>query len=149
MVVVGVPVSHYSSRIRLGVKRMTPKGRSVNGRDVPKVIGSLNVRDAIKNLFAENVKTSFIKGAQTAQEQIVNGIVLGGHIGVIQGCLTYTYYVVDHASDRAHIVIIDTGSSKVLYASEYKHTKSRGESMFNLFGHGVGLFGVMEGYVPT
>jgi hypothetical protein len=61
----------------------------------------VNVRDMIKNLFSENVKVSFIKGAETAQDQIVNGILLEGHIGVKQGYLTYTYFVVDHENDRS------------------------------------------------
>jgi hypothetical protein len=129
---------------------MVTKDASENGKDISKIIGSVNVRDAIKNLFAENVKTSFIKGAQTAQDQIVNGIVLGGHIGLTQGYLTYTYYVVDHANDRAHIVIIDTGSGEVLYTAQDKHTRPRRESKFDPFGHDGGPFEfVVEGYIPT
>jgi hypothetical protein len=61
--------------------------------EIPKINGSVNVRDGIKNFFAENAKTPFITGAQTAQDQIANGTVLGGHIGVTQGYLTYTYFV--------------------------------------------------------
>ncbi|MDW0282172.1 MAG: hypothetical protein QN720_06690, partial [Nitrososphaeraceae archaeon] len=49
---------------------------------MPKINGSVNVGDGIKNFFAENAKTPFITAAQTAQEQIANGTVLGGHIGV-------------------------------------------------------------------
>jgi hypothetical protein len=128
---------------------MVAKDASVNDKDIPKIIGSVNFRDAIKNLFAENVKTSFFKGAQTAQDQIVNGIVLEGHIGVTQGFLTYTYYVVDHANDRAHIVIIDTGSGEVLYTAQDKHTRPRRDSKFDPFGHDVGPFGfVVEGHIP-
>ena len=46
---------------------------------------SVNVRDEIKNFFAENAKTPFVTAAQTAQDQITNGAILGGHIGVTQG----------------------------------------------------------------
>jgi hypothetical protein len=127
---------------------MVTKDASVNGKDIPKIIGSVNVRDAIKNLYAENVKTSFIKGAQTAQDQIFNGIVLGGHICLTQGFLTYTYYVVDHANDRAHIVIIDAGTGEVLYTAQNKHTRARRESMSDPSGHDVGSFGMVEGYIP-
>ena len=74
---------------------MTTKNESLNDRSISRISGSVNVRDMIKNLFSENVNVSFIKGAETAQDQIVNGIVLGGHIGVKQGYLTYTYFVVD------------------------------------------------------
>jgi hypothetical protein len=128
---------------------MVTKDASVNGKDIPKIIGSVNVRDAIKNLFEENVKTSFTKGARTAQDQIFNGIVLGGHIGLTQGFLTYTYCVADHANDRAYIVIIDTGSGEVLYTAQDKHTRSRHESMFYPFGHDVGPFGMVEGNILT
>ena len=127
---------------------MTNKDGSENDRAITKIIGSVKVRDAIKNLFSENVKKSFIKGAETAQDQIVNGIVPGGHIGVTQGYLTYTYFVVDHANNRAHIVIIDTGSGEVLYIAQDKHTRLCGGSMFDPFVHGVGPFGV-EGYIQT
>jgi hypothetical protein len=37
---------------------------------IPKINGSVNVRDEIKNIFAENTKTPFITGAQTAQNQV-------------------------------------------------------------------------------
>jgi pimeloyl-CoA synthetase len=127
---------------------MTAKIESLNDRSIPKINGSVNVRDTIKNLFSENVKTSFIKGAETAQDQIVNGIVLGGHIGIKQGYLTYTYFVVDHENDRLHIVIIDAGSGEVLYTAQDKHTRSLGELMVDPFGHGVGPFRV-EGYIQT
>jgi hypothetical protein len=41
--------------------------------EMPKINGSLNVRDGIKNFFAENAKASFLTGDQTAQGQIANG----------------------------------------------------------------------------
>jgi hypothetical protein len=43
---------------------------------MPKINGSMNVRDGIKNFFAENAKTPFVTAAQTAQDQITNGTVL-------------------------------------------------------------------------
>ena len=55
-----------------------------------------------KNFFAVNVKTPFITAAQTAQEQIANGTVLGGHLGVTQGYLIYTYFLVDSINDAAY-----------------------------------------------
>jgi hypothetical protein len=53
--------------------------------EMPKVNGSVNVRDGIKNFLLENTKVPFITGAQTAQDQIANGTVLGGHIGIDPG----------------------------------------------------------------
>ncbi len=83
--------------------------------ELPQINGSVSVKDGIKNFFAENAKTPFITGAQTAQNQIVNGTVLGGHIGVTQGYLTYTYYVANPTNDTAHKVVVDAGSGQVLY----------------------------------
>jgi len=105
----------------------------------------VNVRDGIKNFFAENAKTPFVTAAQTAQDQITNGTVLGGHLGVTQGYLAYTYFVVDPTNDAAHKVIIDAGNGQVLYTSEGKQMGSFRESMFGhgpgQFGHGPGPFG--------
>jgi hypothetical protein len=106
--------------------------------EIPKINGSVNVRDGIKNFFAENAKTPFITGVQTAQDQIANGTVLGGHIGVTQGYLTHTYFVVNPTNDTAHKVIIDAGNGQVLYTSEGKQIGPRGQSMFESFGQGRG-----------
>ena len=78
----------------------------------------------------------FIKGAQTAQDQIANGTVLGGRIGVTQGYLTYTYFVMNPTNDTAHKVIVDAGNGQVLHTSEGKQIGSGAQSMFELFGQG-------------
>jgi hypothetical protein len=104
--------------------------------EIPKINGSVNVRDGIKNFFAENAKTPFITGAQTAQDQIANGTVLGGHIGVTQGYLTYTYFVANPTNDTAHKVIVDAGNGQVLHTSEGKQIDSGAQSMFESFGQG-------------
>jgi uncharacterized membrane protein YkoI len=100
-----------------------------------KINGSVSVRDGIKNFFAESVKTPFIAAAQTAQDQIANGTVLGGHLGVTQGYLTYTYFVADPMNDASYKVIIDAGNGQVLYTSERKQLGPFDESMFGPFGH--------------
>jgi uncharacterized membrane protein YkoI len=104
--------------------------------EIPKINGSVNVRDGIKNFFAENAKTPFITGAQTAQDQIANGTVLGGHIGVTQGYLTYTYFVTNPTNDTAHKVVVDAGNGQVLHTSEGKQIGSGAQSMFGSFGQG-------------
>jgi hypothetical protein len=106
--------------------------------EMPKINGSVNVGEGIKNFFTENAKTPFITGAQTAQNQIANGTILGGHIGVTQGYLTYTFFVVNPANDTAHIVIIDAGNGQVLYTSEGKQIPLWSQSMFGSFGQGRG-----------
>jgi uncharacterized membrane protein YkoI len=117
---------------------------------IPNINGSVNVRDGIKNFFAENAKTPFVTAAQTAQDQITNGTVLGGHIGVTQGYLTYTYLVLDPTNDRAYKVIIDAGNGQVLYTSEGKQMGFGGNNGgFGPFGHGFGPFGLGPfGFAP-
>jgi uncharacterized membrane protein YkoI len=109
--------------------------------DIPKINGSVNVRDGIKNFFAENTKVPFVTGAQTAQSQIANGTVLGGHIDVTQGYLTYTYFVVNPTNDTTHKVIIDAGNGQLLHTSEGKQIGSAGHSMFESFGQERGYAG--------
>jgi uncharacterized membrane protein YkoI len=106
--------------------------------EIPKVNGSVNVRDGIKNFLVENTKVPFITGAQTAQDQIANGTVLGGHIGMTQGYLTYTYLVVSPTNDTAHKVIVDAGNGQVIHTSEGKQLGSVARSMFGSFGEGIG-----------
>lgn len=117
---------------------------------VPQINGSVSVKDNIKNFLMENTKIPFMTAAETAQKQIANGTVSGGHIGVTQGYLTYTYVVVDPAKDTLYRVIIDAGNGQVLYTSEGRQIGSFGQPMFRPFGHGgfwhgpFGPFGSLE-----
>jgi hypothetical protein len=118
--------------------------------EIPKVNGSVNVRDGIKSFLVENTKVPFITGAQTAQDQIANGTVLGGHIGTTQGYLTYTYLVVSPTNDTAHKVIVDAGNGQVIHTSEGKQLGSVARSMFGSFGEGIGheRLGGISGFGP-
>src|ERR671919_175236 len=118
--------------------------------EMPKINGSVNVRDEIKNFFVENAKTPFLTGAQTAQDQIANGTVLGGHIGLTQGYLTYTYFVSNPTNDTVHKVIVDAGNGQVLHTSEGKQIGSEAQSMFESFGQRTGHegFGGGGGFGP-
>jgi uncharacterized membrane protein YkoI len=122
---------------QLGMNKTAIMDASQDG-DIPKINGSVNVREGIKNFFTENAKIPFITAAQTAQDQVDNGTVLGGHIGVTQGYLTYTYLVMNPINDTAYKVVIDAGNDQVLYTSETKHMGSLDESIFGPFGHGLG-----------
>ena len=102
-------------------------------------------------IFPPSPPEPFITAAQTAQNQIANGTVLGGHIGVTQGYLTYTYFVANPTNDTAHIVIIDAGNGQVLYTSEGKQIGSWGQlSIFGPFGQEKGHegFGGSRGFGP-
>jgi uncharacterized membrane protein YkoI len=140
--IVATPVENSLAQQQLEMNETTPTNiRQFEA--MPKINGSVNVRDGIKNLFAENVKTPFVTAAQTAQDQIANGTVLGGRLGVTQGYLTYTYIIVDPINDTAHKVIVDAGNGQVLHTSEGKQMGSSRESVF---GHGFGPFG--NGFAP-
>lgn len=86
--IIALPIENSWAQ-QLGINKTTSADTSQYG-DIPKINGSVNVTEGIKNFFAENAKTSFITAAQTAQDQVSNGTVLGGHIGVTQG---YLYYI--------------------------------------------------------
>jgi uncharacterized membrane protein YkoI len=119
---------------------------------IPDINGSVNVRDGIENFFAENAKIPFVTSAQTAQDEITNGTVLGGHIGVTQGYLTYTYFVLDPTNERTYKVIVDAGNGQVLNTSEGKQMTFGGDNGsfgpfgHGPFGHGFGPFG--HGFGP-
>jgi uncharacterized membrane protein YkoI len=91
---------------------------------IPTINGSISVKDSIKNFIKENVKIPFISAAETAQKQIANGTLLGGHLGVTQGYLTYTYFVIDPVKETVQKVIVDAGNNQVLYTSEDQHIGS-------------------------
>ncbi|MDQ5875406.1 MAG: hypothetical protein M3288_01045, partial [Thermoproteota archaeon] len=80
---------------------------------------------------------SFVTAAQTAQQQVVNGTVLGGHMGVVQGYLVYTFFVAEIDNQTGRLVVVDTGNGNVLFTSE-------GQS-FGSFGHPM-AFGNWDGH---
>jgi uncharacterized membrane protein YkoI len=109
---------------------------------LPKINGSINMSQELKNFFKENTKIPFTTAAETALNQVPNGKVLGGHLAVTQGYLTYTFFVVDPSNETGHKVIVDAGNGKVLYTSEGFSIASFGSS---LKGHGAGAWQGLHG----
>lgn len=110
------------------------------GNPIPKINGSVNLVENIKNVFKENTKISFTAASETGQKQIPNGTILGGHLGVIQGYLVYTFFGVNPETHKAYHTLIDAGNGKVLYTSP---GIQMGEGFFGIpgilgpgFGHG-------------
>jgi uncharacterized membrane protein YkoI len=103
---------------------------------IPEINGSVNVEDNLRSFLEENTKIPFVSAAETAQKQIANGTLLGGHLGVTQGYLTYTYIIVDQAKEAIHKVIIDAGNGQALYVSEGRQIDSFSQPMFGSFGYG-------------
>src|SRR3989442_15629862 len=62
------------------------------GEGMPKINGSVNAANETSDFISENVKVSFVTAAQTAQGQVADGKGLGGHLGVVQGYLTSTFF---------------------------------------------------------
>jgi uncharacterized membrane protein YkoI len=107
------------------------------GEGMPQINGSVSLANEASNFINENVKVSFVAAAQTAQGQVTNGTVLGGHLGAVQGYLVYTFFVSDIGNQTGHLVIVDAGNGNVLYTSE-------GQS-FGSFGHPM-MFGPWGGH---
>ena len=116
------------------------------GEGMPQINGSVSVANETSNFIKENVKVPFVAAAQTAQGQVTNGTVLGGHLGVVQGYLVYTFFVADAANQRGHLVIVDAGNGDVLHTSEGQSFSSFGPPM--MFGRwgGHAAFGEWHGF---
>src|SRR5215218_7268217 len=110
---------------------------SWSGQGLPQINGSVSLANEASNFINENVKVSFVAAAQTAQGQVTNGTMLGGHIGIVQGYPVYTFFTADAANQTGHLVIVDAGNGNVLYTSE-------GQS-FGSFGHPM-MFGPWGGH---
>jgi hypothetical protein len=108
---------------------------------MPQINGSVSVANEASNFINENVNVSFVAAAQTAQGQVTNGTVLGGHLGVLQGYLVYKFFVVTNTPNlTGHLSIIDAGNDEVLYMLEGQPLGSFGHlSTYRHFGgHGHG-----------
>ena len=101
------------------------------GEGLPQINGSVSLANETSNFINENVKVSFPAAAQTAQGQVTNGTVLGGHLGVLQGYLVYTFFVSGTDNQLGHLVVVDSGNGSVLFTSE--------GHPFGSFGHPIGL----------
>jgi uncharacterized membrane protein YkoI len=84
---------------------------------IPKITGSINVIQTTKNIIKDTLNISFSQAADIAGKQITNGTVIGGHLGVVQGYLVYTFFGVNSGTQTAYHTIIDAGNGKVLYTS--------------------------------
>src|SRR5688500_7327643 len=109
-----------------------------SGQGMPQINGSVSLADEASNFINENVNVSFVEAAQTAQGQVTNGTVFGGHLGVVQGYLVYTFLVSEIDNQTGHLVVVDPGNGNVLFTSTGQSFGSFGHHMpFGLWGeHG-------------
>jgi hypothetical protein len=96
----------------------TTAGMASGSNPIPNIVGSINVVQTTKNVIKDNLKVSFSQAADIAVKQITNGTVIGGHLGVVQGYLIYTFFGVNPETRTAYHTIIDAGNGKVLYTSK-------------------------------
>ncbi len=101
---------------------------------VPIMNGSINV----PKLVNDQIKVSFSDAAKTAEGQVDGGMIIGGHIGIVQGYLVYSFKVTNPDSQTCNLVIVDAGNGSVLYKSEGFQMGSFG----NHFGFGGGPWGM-------
>jgi uncharacterized membrane protein YkoI len=82
----------------------------------------------------DKVKVSFLEAASIAAKQITNGTIVGGHLGVVQGYLVYTFLATNVQSKTGFLTIVDAGNGHILYTSQGITIGSFGPSMFGPFG---------------
>lgn len=111
------------------------------GEGMPQINGSVNVANEASNFINENVKVPFVAAAETAQGQVADGKVVGGHLDVVQGYLVYTFFVANTANQTGNLVVVDAGNGEVLYTSEGQPLDSFGHGYGHWGGHGYGGWG--------
>jgi hypothetical protein len=103
-------------------------------QQIPKITGSVSAAPTLQNFT--NLKVSFLQASEIAAKQIANGTVVGGHIGVVQGYLVYTFFALNAQSKTGYLTIVDAGNGKVLYTSQGLPMGSLGQPTIGPFGRG-------------
>ena len=101
---------------------------------LPTINGSINAGQTVKNFIKDNLKVSFVQASEIAGKQIANGTIVSGHLGVVQGYLVYTFFIVNGQDHTGHLIIVDAGNGKVLYTSQGQTIGSFGPPVFGPFG---------------
>lgn len=103
---------------------------------MPQITGSVNVEKTMKDFIKDHRTTTFAQAATTAERQVSNGAVVGGHVGIVQGYLVYTFIVMDTESSTSYMVMIDAGNGTVLHKSDAIPMKGMGGFGHGMFGKG-------------
>ena len=128
------------------VQSSTNTTASVSGYgQFPKITGSINVVQTTKNIIKDNLKISFSQAADIAAKQISNSTTVGGHLGIVQGYLVYTFFAVNPSNHTGYMTIVDAGNGKVLYSSQTQQTAASFGTLGRMFGH-EGMHGLAEGF---
>ena len=131
-------------------KPMTNNGYQTNGMNnnnvIPQINGTINLKNTTNNISIKNVSVPFGTAVQSAQNAISNGTIIGGHISVTQGFLTYIFKVSNPTNNTISKVIVDAGSGKVLYTSPGKSINSTQFAMNGMNGGFRGHQGMNNGF---
>ncbi|MGN6350065.1 MAG: PepSY domain-containing protein [Candidatus Nitrosocosmicus sp.] len=131
-------------------KPMTNNGYQTNGMNnnnvIPQINGTINLKNTTNTISIKNVSVPFGTAVQSAQNAISNGTIIGGHISVTQGFLTYTFKVSNPTNNTISKVIVDAGNGKVLYTSPGKSINSTQFAMNGMNGGFRGHQGMNNGF---
>lgn len=132
--------------VALVVLAVPPAIAASSGQDMatgqmPKINGTVSVGEQMKDFINDNLKVTLSQASETAAGQVDNGIVVGGHLGVVQGYLVYILHVVNPDDQTKRMVIVDAGNGGVLFTSEPGQMGS-----FGPHGHWKGGFGPWHGF---
>jgi len=130
-----------SSVVQATAQQEQRKMMSWAGQGMPEINGSVSVTNETTDFINENVNVPFVAAAETAQGQVTDGTVFGGHLGMVQGYLVYKFFVANTANQTGYLVIVDTGNGEVLYTSEGQQLGSFGPMSEHWGGHGYGGWG--------
>jgi len=135
IVAVAVGLTIWGLSPAIAAVNQTMNGVTPGYAQMPKITGSISVVQTATNFMKDNLKISFPQASEIAAKQIANGTIVGGHLGVMQGYLVYTFFVLNPQNQTGHLTIIDAGNGKVLYTSQGVSRDSFGQlPMFGPFG---------------
>jgi uncharacterized membrane protein YkoI len=90
----------------------------ISNMTFPQINGSVNIQQQTNKFLQDNVKIPFNTASSTAQSQVSGGVVVGGHLGAVQGYLVYIFNVVNYDQRMSKMVIVDAGNGQVLHTSD-------------------------------
>ena len=146
IVAVGIGLIMWGLSPAIAAVNQTINNAGPGFAQIPNITGSISTVQTVKNVINDNLKVSFQQASEIAAKRIANGTIIGGHLGIVQGYLVYTFFTVNSQDHTEHMIIVDAGNGKVLYTSQGKPMSSLGPpSMFGPFGawraHGFSPFG--------
>jgi len=88
-----------------------------NNVNIPQINGTINLKNSTGNASIKNSIVSFSSAAQSVKSTFPNGTIIGGHISVTNGFLTYNFVVSRPISNTISNVVVDAGNGKELFTS--------------------------------